>query len=190
MILKRKVTQAEFPKAYLTVMNGYFGLTGKELDVMSSILGKMATLEVAVTDPLLLNKFLFSIDTRKEMATEVGISFQNLNSMIKQLLKKRVLVLDDNDIPTPIAALRLSMSTTFNFEIITDETRRDSTDGDIQDSSREEQPDSSASGASPQVDVQEGKPIDEGLKEVSVKINREDSSSGDLLHTDSKVGEA
>lgn len=124
MVLSNKTTLENLPTTYLSAINGLFNLTEKEIEALAHLVTEYSKLSKGIVDKGILNKVLFSADTRKEVALAIGIKPPALTSLIRQLTKKGALLKDDEgtlSVPSiciPVPAV------TFKF-IITKDGKKD-----------------------------------------------------------------
>lgn len=117
MIVKISGDATEVVKSFLMVYLSSFRLAENQLDVTTALVMRYANyVEKGVMEPY-ASTILFSTDTRKELATELGISPAHLNNTFISLTKKNILasegkryMMNPNIIPTK--------SLTFKFNIV------------------------------------------------------------------------
>lgn len=112
-----RVSKEDFPRKYLTVLNGEAQLSKNELDVLEQFIKKYMELKEEGLSGEYLNRILFDSKTRKEIYTNLGITASNLNNYFKKLVDKELIeatgdiyMLDPQLIPQEIV--------TFKFEVI------------------------------------------------------------------------
>lgn len=73
-------------RQYVTILNGLFNLTSREIDVLAKFIEKYLILKDTGIS-------VFSLDVKKQVASELGIDdFNRLNVYIKKLKDKRALI--------------------------------------------------------------------------------------------------
>lgn len=120
MVLSNKTTLENLPTVYLGTINGLFGLTEKEIAALGKIVISYSELSKGIVDKEILNKMLFSIDTRREIADKIGIKPPALASIIRQLIKKGALVESDEGAISVIDVCIPQPTITFKLIIVPD----------------------------------------------------------------------
>ena len=90
--MKIKLEKSQFIAWYLTLWNGFLGLTSKEIDILTEFIKMRDNLSKVITDSKILNDQLFSSSSRKTIREICGISSENLfNNYFSSLKKKGVI---------------------------------------------------------------------------------------------------
>lgn len=82
----------DFFKHWLVVLRPYHKMTDKEIDIVACFLRKRYELSEKITDPELLDKFLMSEETKKEVREECGIPLSYFQVICSRFKKRGVLV--------------------------------------------------------------------------------------------------
>lgn len=82
----------DFFKYWLVVLKPYHKMTDKEIDIVACFLRKRYELSEKISDPELLDKFLMSEETKKEVREECGIPLSYFQVIMSRFKKRGVLV--------------------------------------------------------------------------------------------------
>lgn len=82
----------DFFKHWLVVLKPYHKMTDKEIDIVACFLRKRYELGEKISDPELLDKFLMSEETKKEVREECGMPLSYFQVLMSRLKKRGVLV--------------------------------------------------------------------------------------------------
>jgi hypothetical protein len=84
-------------RAYITLWNGTWRLTDKEVDVLSEFLRSYLKLKKDGLKEPYLSKYLFSLDNRKEIKEKItNISDQGIVNYLSSLKKKNIILETEN----------------------------------------------------------------------------------------------
>lgn len=89
-IVKKSIPETAFFAVWLTFLQPLHHLPNQEQKVLAAFLLRRHLLSRNVTDKILLNKILFSTDTRDEIRESVGIGKGRFNNIIANLRKLEV----------------------------------------------------------------------------------------------------
>lgn len=121
MKLTTRTTTQGLPKSYLEVLNGTLKLTDKEVVLGAAIISRYLELSKEGLIEPFLSKLVFSTEERKSLCENMdGLSPQNLGNKLKQLVNKKVLIMDKDDNYTLNRALLPDKELIFKF--IVDDT--------------------------------------------------------------------
>jgi hypothetical protein len=130
MILETTTTEDKLPRIWLQLLNGKLKLTEKELEFVSSII----TLYIqysrqGLIEPF-LSKIVFSADSRKDICDTIGgLSAQNFNNRLKQLIDKRILILKDGNYSLEPSLMPQS-EVIFRFRVVPPKQKEDDKSGE------------------------------------------------------------
>jgi hypothetical protein len=93
---KLKVSKEQTYSVYFKLLNGMLKLTNKEILVASSLFNKKHDIDGSVTDSGIANRLLFSVDIKKGIRNELGMSALLFNNYIQSLKEKGVIMETDD----------------------------------------------------------------------------------------------
>ena len=76
---------SEFFRAWLEVMRPLHNLASKEMDFAAALLNKRYALAKGIKDEILLDRTLFSAETKKEVAASLGISYTYMQYILRKM---------------------------------------------------------------------------------------------------------
>ena len=121
-------SKKEIFRYWLEFLKPYHKLRQKEIEVLSLMLYYMYELSREVKNPKLVNKLLFSTETRNQIREDLGGMGQKVfNNLLSSLRKKKVL--SANNVINPVLIPNMTedgFQLIFNFEI-DPKTRRNET---------------------------------------------------------------
>ena len=87
-VVKVNTAELGLSKAYLTLFNGSLKLTDRELDLLSLLSDKYIEFrEEGLNEPF-LSKFVFSLETKRDVQKSMDINPQYFQNIISNLVKK------------------------------------------------------------------------------------------------------
>jgi hypothetical protein len=119
-VWNKEIVSGNVHSAILTVMNGVLKLTKKELEVASALYKRKSFLNKGVSINSISNKLLFSVETKREIRGELGMSNLLFNNYLQILRDKNVIFdTDDGKILNPSLELNpeKDFSVSFKFKV-------------------------------------------------------------------------
>lgn len=116
-VFKARVTKDQFINSYLQIWNGGLNLTNKELEIVIYIVKSYVSLmEANIKEPY-LSEMVFGYERTKKLKKDLDCSSQNWGNYKKSLIKKKVLIREDDEIRiNPMLMPKTEL--TFKFELI------------------------------------------------------------------------
>jgi hypothetical protein len=81
-----------FFRLWVEFLGPYHNLTEREIDVLTCFLKIRHNLSKSVLDEKILDKVLFSDDSKKSVCDEIGITEKNFNMVFSRLKKKNLII--------------------------------------------------------------------------------------------------
>lgn len=83
---------SDFYRNWLMLINTFFGMTYREIDVAALLLEKYVEIRKKVTDENIANSILFSTETRKKIKEQLALKGDYFDVLLNKLRKHNVII--------------------------------------------------------------------------------------------------
>ena len=125
-----------FFRLWMEFLLPYHHMTSREMDVAAGFLQKWYELSKCITDDDIINRMLFSVETKREIQIETGMEYKNMAVVISNLKSRNFIIKasdrKDHDKLNPRFIPRISddknhkLLILFNFDDSRSSSKRDS----------------------------------------------------------------